>query len=583
MKSSNSIMKQLCFIFSIVIVIMGNIILNQNIALGAEKKNIRVGDKKAVQYISHENNLTHKDDNDELFEGYLNKLFFGDNKKSGDFGASNMSGLNDNEKKIYTKLKDIITEIADGKRKETIFTLDNLNFYAHYEYFGQITKDEVVQSFFTNEFNIDKIFDLLLLDCPYELYWYNKSKGVEYSYSYSYNPQHESGITKIDLTLKKITFKYQVASDYAEDAGNNQYYTYRMDASKVKRAQEAKSNAFSIVQKYMNLDDYDKLYAYKNEICNLVEYDDRAAGKGDLLTINDPWQLISVFDNDNTTNVVCEGYSKAFAYLCENSNFQNNIKCYIVTGTMKASTEGGHMWNIVTMENGKSYIVDITNCDGNGMGAIDQLFLAGLSGNVDAGYTFTNKKGHTAYYTYDESIKQLYPKTILALSDTNYRLKPEQSDTIPDNLPNIPSEIPQLPATNPEPEVPSNKPVLSLELGKKIVYGNANYKVISTDGFISVQFTGIRQKTRNVVIPAAIKVNGQSFNVTDIADNAMKNNKKVTKLTVGKNIEHIGKNAFRGCKNLKKIVFKTKKLTTEKIGSNAFKGINSRARFVTPE
>lgn len=116
--------------------------------------------------------------------------------------------------------------------------------------------------------------------------------------------------------------------------------------------------------------------------------------------------------------------------------------------------------------------------------------------------------------------RQLYPKTILALSDTNYRLKPEQSDTIPDNLPSI---------------------------------------------------------------PAAIKVNGQSFNVTDIADNAMKNNKKVTKLTVGKNIEHIGKNAFRGCKNLKKIVFKTKKLTTEKIGSNAFKGINSRARFITPE
>lgn len=140
-----------------------------------------------------------------------------------------------------------------------------------------------------------------------------------------------------------------------------------------------------------------------------------------------------------------------------------------------------------------------------------------------------------------------------------------------------------MPVTSPEPEVPANKPVLSLELGKKIVYGNANYKVISTDGFISVQFTGIRQKTRNVVIPAAIKVNGQSFNVTDIADNAMKNNKKVTKLTVGKNIEHIGKNAFRGCKNLKKIVFKTKKLTTEKIGSNAFKGINSRARFVTPE
>lgn len=35
-----------------------------------------------------------------------------DNSRSGDFGISDLSQLNDNEKILYIKLKDFITEIA---------------------------------------------------------------------------------------------------------------------------------------------------------------------------------------------------------------------------------------------------------------------------------------------------------------------------------------------------------------------------------------------------------------------------------------------------------------------------------------
>lgn len=41
-----------------------------------------------------------------------------------------------------------------------------------------------------------------------------------------------------------------------------------------------------------------------------------AADDGDFSLDNDPWQLIHVFDGDTTTNVVCEGCSKAFVYTC---------------------------------------------------------------------------------------------------------------------------------------------------------------------------------------------------------------------------------------------------------------------------
>ena len=88
------------------------------------------------------------------------------------------------------------------------------------------------------------------------------------------------------------------------------------------------------------------------------------------------------------------------------------------------------------------------------------------------------------------------------------------------------------------------------------------------------------KKAKNITIPATITVKGITYKVTAIADNAFKNNKKVTKVTVGKNITQIGKNAFYGCKNLKNIVVKSTKL--KKVGKNTFKGIHAKAKIQVP-
>ena len=92
-----------------------------------------------------------------------------------------------------------------------------------------------------------------------------------------------------------------------------------------------------------------------------------------------------------------------------------------------------------------------------------------------------------------------------------------------------------------------------------------------------------------------VTIQGTKYKVTSIAANALKGNKKVTKLTVGKNItsigkkafykctklskitipakvSKIGKQAFYGCKKLATITIKTKKLTSKKVGSKAFTG-----------
>ena len=83
------------------------------------------------------------------------------------------------------------------------------------------------------------------------------------------------------------------------------------------------------------------------------------------------------------------------------------------------------------------------------------------------------------------------------------------------------------------------------------------------------------KKAKKLTIPATVKVKGVTYKVTAISDKAFKGNKKLTSVTIGKNVTKIGKEAFSGCKNLKKITVTAGKLKT--ISKNAFKGINKKA------
>ena len=69
--------------------------------------------------------------------------------------------------------------------------------------------------------------------------------------------------------------------------------------------------------------------------------------------------------------------------------------------------------------------------------------------------------------------------------------------------------------------------------------------------------------------------------MTAISKNAFKNNKKIKKVTVGKNIKTIGSGTFSGCKNLKTIIIMSKQIKT--VGKNAFKGIHSKAEIKVPK
>ena len=77
-----------------------------------------------------------------------------------------------------------------------------------------------------------------------------------------------------------------------------------------------------------------------------------------------------------------------------------------------------------------------------------------------------------------------------------------------------------------------------------------------------------KKNAKKVVIGAAVKINGVKYKVTSIGANAFKGNKKLTKVTIGKNVKRIKKNAFAGCSALTTVNSKSKVLA--RIDKGAF-------------
>ena len=118
-----------------------------------------------------------------------------------------------------------------------------------------------------------------------------------------------------------------------------------------------------------------------------------------------------------------------------------------------------------------------------------------------------------------------------------------------------------------------------VKVGTIFNIGKLTYKVTKADEVTLLKNNN--KKAKKAAIPAVVSYQGQSFKVTAIADKAFANNKKLTQVTIGKNVTTIGKQAFKGDKKLKKITFKG--ILVKKIGKKAFNGINKKATFKAPK
>lgn len=111
----------------------------------------------------------------------------------------------------------------------------------------------------------------------------------------------------------------------------------------------------------------------------------------------------------------------------------------------------------------------------------------------------------------------------------------------------------------------------------------AKYIVVSV-AKKEVAYSGpVNKNAKTVSVPSTVKIKGVTYKVTGIADNALKGNKKVTKVTISSNVKKIGRLAFYGCKNLKTITIKSKKLTSKTVSKKAFKGLTKATTIKVPK
>ena len=373
-------------------------------------------------------------DEEELLEGFLlqeasetaeTKSVQGTKKDRG-------SKLTGNDKVIYDELKKALSEVASGDRTSTVidipmsklaggqweFTADDLGVETVME--DNVINSDAIDAFEeVFSFDSEKILHALLADMPYDLYWFDKTVGyypditdTRVSASYRYDKGWTLCFSNKDTAWR---FYFYVSEGYRR----SEQSTTEIDTRKTGAAKEAAANAGIIVSDHKTDADLEKLHAYKDKICELVTYEEK--GMDRRTPYGDYWQVIYVFDMDPDTKVVCEGYSKAFQFLCDISEFRSRkIRSGIADGDIKTDTvEGPHMWNIVHMDDNRNYLVDVTNCDEDGRGgkvSTDALFLQGCTPGTGA----CDFKCAGISYTYSTDTRSVFADSELELSTTKY-------------------------------------------------------------------------------------------------------------------------------------------------------------------
>ncbi len=354
-------------------------------------------------------------DNDELAEQYiLQELSTGFDACYAKYSYG--SGMTDEATASYLYLKDQIALIASGDMTNTKITLPSTYTYTFTAAdlgLSNLDNDNEVRTKISQLYMTPTLVQTALLATyPYELYWYDKTVGMSSGYQYYYNSNNTT------VTIENLYYYFPVEKDY-QNCGN----TYSVNPTYGQAARNAASTVDSIINTYASYSDYDKLVAYNDKICELTDYND-AAAENISTPYGDPWQLVWVFDGDPKTTVVCEGYSKAFQYLCDKSTFKDsNLYAISVYGQVffPPSTSGGHMWNIVHID-GNNYLVDVTSDDSTNS---DDFFLVGASGSVSSSY----KLSDGSIYWYDTKVKNYFSNDALTLSSVDFTPTQEPTNT----------------------------------------------------------------------------------------------------------------------------------------------------------
>lgn len=361
---------------------------------------------------------------DDLFEEYANIMFYGERDVL--HGGKSGKNLPTVSKRIYDYVLPELRKIADGERSDTEVRLPiNLFNNVKDSYSASDLGLDYLYDFNTETWNPDwydaywaalmpdnwkNVSESIRIDCPYETYFGN---GTSFSMG-NVKPKVVSGDVTIAPDPDDLPYiRFRVDKKYRLDSEN----MYAADTNKTGLVKQAVDNARRIINNAAGMSDYNKLVYYKDRICEMVEYNHPAAQtSGYSETDYGPWALVYVFDDDTSTDVVCEGYSEAFQYLCDMTDFVNDdTYAYSVTGDVG----GGHKWNIVHID-GENYLADVTHSDSQGDSG-KNFMVGAIEGTYLTGYTIYYKSGNVPKkYTYDSEMFDIFTPEQLTLANHNY-------------------------------------------------------------------------------------------------------------------------------------------------------------------
>lgn len=344
---------------------------------------------------------------------YIRQMLYGPSKALR--GTVAYYALSENEKRLYDGLKTYTAKLAAGELSYSVVTIPVSNVYediwltaeelgvdrlTYIDDKGQERIDENASRAYRNRFPLtfQNVLSALLFDFPFDLYWQDKTIPSSCTGSTLTVVDDRLGVklTNSDGSPTLITVRFPVSKDYSVTGERR---TYDLDTSYGATVQAAVANAKKIVADNAGKTDLQKLRAYADTICEITDYNYDAAGTGDQ-NYGNPWQIIWVFDGDPDTKVVCEGYAKAFQYLCDQSSFSGDIETITVESR-------SHMWNLVTLDDGYQYLVDLTTMDTTG----DNLFMRGYTQKVSE-YKYYYRSGTSTYpYVFNETTYNLFHET----------------------------------------------------------------------------------------------------------------------------------------------------------------------------
>ena len=390
--------------------------------------------------------------------------------------------LTEEQYKIYAVAKQQMAEIAAGKRDYSVVEVNVLDTFGQetldtYNYtlsqlglsesnfdsdgLGDVAADIAFQnkweadagfSYYTNS-GYKRINHAIFLSLGYEVYWYDRAaQGIAAWPARVVLKTLEDGSKVVGMDERSyipvafgVSEKYRGSGD--KETFLEKYYkvngwavpNYTVNTALTSSTSEHVLRvARQVVADNAGKTDLEKLYAYKDWICEHVAYDDaQSQYVGTDTDMGDSSQATNVFDEDESTNVVCEGYAKAFKLLCDLSDFQDEtLICNIVMGPASGSAGGSsygedHMWNVVTI-NGKNYIADVTNTDEGSVGEAGVYFLVGgnrISSWSGFGYSMSGKYlsgtggesgtmssvNHSMTYKYDDDTQDAYTEAALTI------------------------------------------------------------------------------------------------------------------------------------------------------------------------